>query len=291
MFKGAVNDRRAGVNRPILTIMAVLALACCVTLPALAAPASEPWPRWQAHDAESNATIDYRAFDAFLGKYVVVHAHGPNGVRYGAVTSADRQRLDQFIRRLEKLRIDDYNRRVQRAYWINLYNAKTLDLVLRHYPVDSIKNIGGGFFSSGPWDETLLKVEGQELSLNDIEHRILRPIWPDGLTHYGVNCASISCPSLLKTAYTGANVAQKLRDNAHAYINSPQGVSIDGTHVVVSRIYAWYIADFGGDQAGVISQLRRYAAPQLSARLDMLHHINDYRYDWALNDEKQIDKR
>ena len=126
-------------------------------------------------------------------------------------------------------------------------------------------------------------VEGEKLTLNDIEHRILRPIWPDGMTHYGVNCASISCPSLRNSAYTGANIDHALRSNARDYINSSQGVSIDNGQVVVSKIYDWYAQDFGTDIASVVSHLRRFARPGLSARLDELRRIDGYDYDWALN--------
>lgn len=265
-------------------------LLLCITPLAIAAPKADLWARWQAHDKTSKATIDSSAYNAFLKKYVVVHAKGPNGVRYSQVSPADRQKLESYIQRMEKIRIDHYNRDVQRAYWTNLYNAETLDLVLTHYPVKSIRDIDGGLFSHGPWDKKLLTVEGTKLSLNDIEHRILRPIWNDTLTHYGVNCASISCPSLLPGAYTGAHIDARLRANAHAYINSPEGVKIEHGKVIVSKIYDWYQADFGGNIAGVISHLRKYAAPALSARLDMLHRIDRYAYNWTLNSEKNVEK-
>jgi hypothetical protein len=135
----------------------------------------------------------------------------------------------------------------------------------------------------------VLTVKGVKISLNDIEQRILRPIWHDSLTHYGINRAAIGCPSLLPTAYTGANVYAKLRANAQAYVNSPEGVTIKNDRVTVSKIYDWYQADFGGSVAGVISHLRRYAAPKLSARLDAIHQIDDYAYNWSLNSEQNVE--
>jgi hypothetical protein len=266
-----------------------IALAAGLCPAALAAPQADLWPRWQAHDPGSKTTIDYSAYDSSLKKYVVVHHHGPNGVRYAQVNQADYDKLKAFIQHMEGVPIDDYNRDVQRAYWTNLYNAETLDLVLAHYPVDSIRDIDGGLFSSGPRDKKVLIVKGVKLSLNDIEQRILRPIWHDSLTHYGVNRAAISSPSLLSTAYTGANIDAKLRANARAYVNSPEGVTIKNGQVTVSKLYDWYQADFGGNVTGVISALRRYAAPKLSARLDALHHIDDYAYDWALNSKQNVE--
>lgn len=274
-----------------MRIIAALLLLMSFCTAAIAAPSADLWPRWQAHDKTSDKTIDHHVFNDFLQTYVVPHSDGPNGVRYGAVSNTDQHRLERYIGAMEKTQIANYNRHVQRAYWINLYNAETLDLMLNAYPVDSIKQVDGGLFNHGPWNKKVLTVDGVKLSLNDIEHRILRPIWPDGMTHYGVNCASISCPSLLNSAYTGANVAQKLRANASAYINSPQGVSISskGT-VTVSSIYDWYQADFGGDSRGVIQHLRRFAQPALSARLDSLNKIDDYHYNWTLNSEKNVEK-
>ncbi|MDA3920252.1 MAG: DUF547 domain-containing protein [Salinisphaera sp.] len=275
----------------MLRFFIALSLLCTTSL-ALAAPEAKLWPRWQAHDAQSTDAIDQTIYNQFLKKYVVVHQDGPNGVRYSDVSAAGRKKLESYIEAMEKLRISRYNRHVQRAYWMNLYNAETLDLVLDAYPVDSIKDVKGGFFNRGPWDKKVLTVDGVKLSLNDIEHRILRPIWPDGMTHYGVNCASVSCPSLRATAFTGANVDQALRDNATDYINSPEGVSISrDNQVTVSKIYDWYQADFGGDIAGVISHLRQFAAPALSARLDSLHRIDGYAYDWSLNSESNVEKK
>lgn len=266
-----------------------LILAALYSSTSWAAPSADLWARWQAHDEDAKTTIDYRAFNRFLADYVVAHANGPNGVRYRDVSKQDRQALQAFIKRLEHVDIANYNRDVQRAYWINLYNAETLHLVLSAYPVDSIKQVHGGLFNRGPWNDKVLTVDGIKLSLNDIEHRILRPIWPDGMTHYGVNCASISCPSLLDKAYTGADVGSQLRANARSYINSPQGVSIsaDG-QVTVSSIYDWYQADFGGTETGVLRHLQHFARPELSARLEKAHTIDHYQYDWRLNSEPHV---
>jgi hypothetical protein len=188
------------------------------------------------------------------------------------------------VARLEAVHIDAYARDEQRAYWMDLYNEETVILVLTHYPVGSIRAIDGGLFRRGPWDEPVLQVEGRNLTLNDIEHRILRPIWRDPLTHYGLNCASLGCPNLLPMALTGANVAAALAANARDYVNNPAHVALDGGGLTVSSIYVWYEADFGGDDARVIAHLMRYAAPALRARLAGVKTISGHQYDWHLND-------
>ncbi|MDT0634790.1 DUF547 domain-containing protein [Spectribacter hydrogenoxidans] len=265
------------------------ALLTCLLFPATtqAAPSADLWEHWTAHDENSTATIDHAAWSDFLRAHVVPDpALGLNRVRYGAVSPADRKALDTYIRRLENVAIADYSRPVQRAYWLNLYNAATVRLILEKYPVDSIRDIGGGLFGLGSnaWQQKLLTVDGKPLSLDDIEHRILRPIWGDGLTHYGVNCASVGCPNLRDSAYLGDRVNQQLRDNARAYVNSRRGARFDDGRLLVSKIYEWYQVDFGGSETGVISHLRRFAEPALSARLDAAEGIAGYRYDWSLND-------
>jgi len=260
-----------------------------VATSALAAPKAELWARWQTYDEASTATIDHSVFNTFVDRYVAPHEHGPNGVKYADVSESDRAELADYLAAMQKVEIDNYNRDVQRAYWINLYNAATVKLVLDAYPVDSIRDIGGGVFSSGPWDKKVVTVENEKLTLNDIEHRILRPIWHDGMTHYGVNCASVSCPSLRAEAYTGSNVNTALRANARDYVNSPQGVDLAGDHVTLSRIYDWYGQDFGGDTQSIISHLRQFADAGLSSKLDMLDRIDGYAYDWSLNDVDTVD--
>jgi hypothetical protein len=169
---------------------------------------------------------------------------------------------------------------------MDLYNEETVLLILQHMPVKSILDIdlgGGGLFSRGPWDAKLLTIEGRKVSLNDIEHRIIRPIWPSPLNHYGLNCASLGCPNLLPQAFTGANFMALLAANARDYINNPAHVSVGAAGLSVSNIYIWYQSDFGSTDQGVIDHLIQYAAPGLRTKLLNLHHIANHQYDWALN--------
>jgi hypothetical protein len=180
------------------------------------------------------------------------------------------------------------SRAEQLPYWINLYNALTIKTVLEKYPVASIRdiNISPGLFSSGPWGAKLVKVEGEEVTLDDIEHRILRPIWKDPRIHYAVNCASIGCPNLLATAFTAGNTDQLLTDGAKAYANNKRGVRIEGGKITASKIYDWFQSDFGGSEAGVLQHLAKYAEPGLADRLKSARGISSYEYDWSLNDAK-----
>jgi hypothetical protein len=262
------------------------ALGGCATLEAQVAPAAEPLSRWQRHDAGSSRAVDHGAWAGFLARYRVMGPDGVARVRYAAVTAADRAALAGYVARLEAVDVDALNRREQFAYWVNLYNALTLRLVLERYPVKSIRDIslGGGLFSVGPWGAKLATVMGERLSLDDIEHRILRPLWRDPRIHYVVNCASVGCPDLPAMPLTGAGAEAVLDAAARAYVNHPRGAALRDGGLVVSSLYRWYREDFGGDEPGVLAHLRRYAAPALAARLAGVSSIDRYEYDWALND-------
>jgi hypothetical protein len=265
--------------------LAVLALAGFGSGERMFAPQAQSWDRWTAHD-EAGGTIDFSDWDRLLARHVVVSKGRHNRVRYGALAGADRKGLDAFIAGSAALAISRYPRREQLAYWINLYNALTVKVVLDHLPVRSIKDISisPGLFASGPWGAKLVTVEGEQLSLDDIEHRILRPIWRDNRIHYAVNCASVGCPDLQRSAFTAARTDDQLDQAARDYVNSPRGVSITGRAITVSRIYDWYIADFGNTEQGVIDHLLRHARPELARRIREIGRLDGTAYDWSLND-------
>ena len=272
--------------QPVTLAAVVVFCAGFGGLEQLFAPKAELWPRWQAHDAKSVAVIGHQAWDALLKRYIRPGPDAVNLFSYKAVTKIDKLKLDSYVAALKKTSIDKYNRQEQRAYWINLYNALTVKVVLDHYPVKSIRDIdiSPGFLAKGPWDKKLITVEGEPLSLNDIEHRILRPIWQDNRIHYAVNCASIGCPNLQSKAYTGANAEGLLALGAQQYINSPRGVSVKDGSVTISKIFNWYQPDFGETEKGVLSHLTKYAAPALQKKLKGVEEVSGFAYDWRLNE-------
>ena len=172
----------------------------------------------------------------------------------------------------------------RKPYWINFYNALTVELILKNYPVKSITKLGG-WFKFGPWDEKVAEVAGQSLTLNDIEHRILRPLWNDKRIHYAVNCASLGCPDLVDKVYTGGNVEQMLEVQTERFIRQEKAISwIDG-RLVLSRIYEWYEADFGS-RKDLIQHFKQYSTPAQNRRLEKFTGIINYQYSWNLNELK-----
>jgi len=270
--------------------LTLVALFICVTT-VYSAPKSDLWPRWQSHNAENSELIDHSAWQIFLDNYLVSNPlntesstiAGINLVRYAAVSKEDRGLLNNYLKKLESTAVSSFSRPQQRAFWINLYNASTVNLILEHYPLESITKISFSFFSFGPWDEELLTVEGEELSLNDIEHRILRPIWRDPRIHYALNCASLGCPNLLPQAFTELNTESLLEQGARDYINHPRGADVQDDSIILSKIYEWYQADFGGDEEGVLLHLQQYSTKERLKSLNAEELEIDYQYDWRLN--------
>lgn len=275
---------------------ALAAIAACIALilpvAALAAPGAELWPLWDKHMPQSTARIDHTAWNRWLAQHIVPGEDGINRIAYAAVTPEAHAELRDYIDGLQRINIAQYARAQQFAYWVNLYNAATVALILAHYPVDSIRdiNISPGFFARGPWDAKLLQVSGETLSLNDIEHRILRPIWRDPRIHYAVNCASIGCPNLAASAYRPDNMEQMLEQAARSFVNHPRGATIKGGKLRLSSIYDWYGSDFGAKDQDIIAHIRRYAAPPLAGKLASIRKISETGYDWRLNEVTEAQK-
>ncbi len=266
-----------------LALIVLLAISCLTV--AQAAPRKRLWPYWDQVDPLSTKSIDFSAWQKFLDKYIKTTSNGLNLVAYQSVSNRDKKELDAFIKKMSQVKIFDYNRAEQFAYWVNLYNALIVQMILQHYPIRSIMDIdiSPGVFVRGPFGAKLIKVNGVALSLNDIEHRILRPIWNDPRTHYALNCASLSCPNVQKTAFTAANKGKLLNEAAAEYINSPRATRIVGGRLYVSSIYVWFKRDFGGTDRGVIDHLRIYAEPKLARRLRHINTISGDSYNWNLN--------
>lgn len=254
-----------------------------------AQPVPDLWRRWAAHDEGSKAVVDHNFWGTFLTRYAERSPDGVVRLPYARVSGKDRQGLTAYVAALERVPVSALRRGEQLPYWVNLYNALTVRLVLDHYPVKSIRDIrlGGGIvaaFIGGPWDAKLLRIEGERVSLNDIEHRILRPIWRDPRLHYIVNCASTSCPALQTAPLTAATTLDVMDQAARAYVNGSYGVRRQDDRVWLSSIYRWFRVDFGDTDAAVLAHLARHATGDLAAALARGVTIQSDFYDWRLND-------
>lgn len=273
------------INNILASLLALLSLVF-ITQHSYAAPKSDLWPYWQTYDATSKRQVDHRQWQIFLDTYLVVGQPADvHRVNYSAVTPADKKHLNHYIFGLTQNDPTTLNRDQQFAYWVNLYNAATVYLVLENYPIRSIKTLGKGWFSFGPWDDEILKINGKSLSLNDIEHRILRPIWQDPRIHFVVNCASLGCPNLPASTIDPLTYQTQLADAAKAYINHPRGIKIENNQLRLSSLFKWYQDDFGANTQEVIQTLLVYANIKNRKALEAVNLDGiSYEYDWALND-------
>ncbi len=251
---------------------------------------SMPDPFWNKTEETSAKRIDHGLWQRTLDEYLQVHGSGVNRFDYGALkkNAADGAKLAKYLDYLQHIDPREYSKAEQKAYWINFYNSLTVKLVVDAHPVDSILNIcedrASGSKCSGPWKEKHVKVAGRDLTLDNIENDILRPVWKDNLIHYGLSCASYGCPSLLKTAFTAENTDKLLAAAAREYVNHPRGVNfLEDDLLVISSIYDWYKEDFGKSEQDIMRHLQSYADKKLAKRLADFKGTIDYEYDWSLN--------
>ena len=251
---------------------------------------SKPISFWETSDETNVKQINHGAWQDILTVYLRVRSSGINKFDYATLkaNAKDSSKLVKYLNYLQELDPRKYSRAEQKAYWINLYNALTVKLVVDAFPVDSIRNIcknrTPGSECSGPWDEVQARVTGQDLTLDNIENDILRPIWKNPLIHYGLSCASYSCPDLCGTAFTAKNTDTLLNTGARKYVNQNRGVDfMEDDFIVISSIYDWYVEDFGNNEQGVIKHLTRYADEKLAKQLMGFSGTIDYEYDWRLN--------
>jgi len=263
-----------------------LALATLVTTFALAAagaPAADKWDFWESNAPDSAGVVDHSLWQQVLDTYLRKSADGINRFAYRQVSGEGAQALDDYLQQMGQIDPRGYSAAEQQAYWINLYNALTVDLVLKYPKKKTILRMGEKFFSVGPWDDKVFTLAGQSLTLNDIEHRILRPIFGDHRVHYAVNCASIGCPNLAAQAYTGAQLESQLMQQERDYLSHERGVTFDRKgRLQLSQIYEWYGDDFGADERGVVAHLAE-RHPVLAERLASYSGKVRYDYDWDLN--------
>ena len=201
------------------------------------------------------------------------HVHDDGRVDYKGFLK-DQQRLNSYLGALAlNPPQEDWTPQARMAYYINLYNAGTVALILENYPVKSIRDI------DRPWAKKRVRVGTEWLSLSDIEHKILRKMG-DARIHFAINCASISCPKLPKHAFTEAEIESQLERAALGFINDPERNTFMADKAEVSKIFKWYRSDFKADGASLAEYLNRF----LEKPIPKGTSVGFLPYDWALND-------
>ena len=215
-------------------------------------------------------SINHDNWDSLLKKYV----DGSGNVDYKNFKN-DIDQLQDYLDYLAKNPISNAAQKEERlAYYINLYNAGTVQLILENYPLESIKDI------KRPWGKDWLMVGDEEYSLGEIEHDLLRKM-NEPRIHFAINCASFSCPKLLNEAFIAPKMEEQLEKATSSFINDPTKNKITAISVELSKIFKWYEGDFT-EKSSLIDYINKYSDKEISNDSE----IDYLTYDWRLN-EKQ----
>lgn len=244
---------------------AALALASVVVLVSSALVHAEP-------------VIDHAPFTKLL------HAHVKDGVVDYPALGKERAALTAYLETLRK--VDEKTlaaqpKPAQLAYYLNLYNAETLALLLEHPGVKSIRDIGG---AEGPWKLPRVKLFGQTRTLDELEHEIIRKRYPDARVHFALVCAAKGCPKLRSEAYTGERLEAQLDDQARTFLRATSRFDAKTRTLTVSKLFEWFAGDFTRDAGTVPAYVARYLGPAEQAQLlagDV--KLAYLAYDWSLN--------
>lgn len=196
--------------------------------------------------------------------------------------AADRAELDAYLGEVAAVSSAEFHawtRAEQMAFLLNAYNACTLHLIVDHWPVASIRDTVP---SGDPWNEVRFPLLGREVTLNEIEHTLLRPVYHEPWIHFGLFCGARGCPPLGQRAFTAATLMESLEVNFRAFVNDPRFNDLsDPAHLRLSAIFEWYRTDFEEDAGSLVNTLQGFTATPLSP-----HAVIDFLpYDWNINGE------
>ena len=210
----------------------------------------------------------HNTWDELLKK----HVSDTGNVNYKGIKTDWKSLQDYIVYLGNKLPKDTWAKEGKLAYWINAYNAMTIDLILRHYPLKSIKDI------NDPWKQRHWKLGDKWYNLDEIEHQILRKM-DEPRIHFAIVCASYSCPNLLNEAYIASNLNEQLTLATKAFLNDPERNSISKNHLELSKIFKWFPEDFKKN-GGLIDFLNQYSEIEISEQAKIKYK----NYNWALNE-------
>ncbi len=221
----------------------------------------------------------HEIFDELLKK----HVSKEGKVNYKGFVE-EKGKLQKYLDLLSKNAPDrkTWSKEEQLAYWINAYNAFTIKLIADNYPVESIKDLNPTLtvpMVNTVWTKKFFKIGGEDTSLDDIEHKIIRKEFEEPRIHFAVNCASVSCPPLLNEAFTAEKLDKQLEKAAKDFINNPKYNKISKDKAEISQIFSWFKGDFTKN-GSLIDYLNKYSKVEINSKAK----ISNLKYDWSLNE-------
>lgn len=228
-------------------------------------------------NVHSQEYLTHSTWTSLLKKHVDTKGH----VDYKGF-KADEAKLDTYLAVLSKNPpTSSWKKEDKLAFWINAYNAFTVKLVVKNYPVKSIKDLGGAIYKvNTPWDIKFIEIGGKTHDLNNIEHGIIRKYFNDPRIHFAVNCASVSCPNLRNEAFVGSKLNAQLDDQAKSFINDLTKNKITSDAAQLSKIFSWFKGDFNVGGSNVEKFINTYSTNKLNSKTK----ISYKEYDWNLNE-------
>ncbi len=269
-----------------ISLIPLLIVAIIVAPRAYAGPTVLVGRQVAASDRVSVQEISHDEWHALVSKYV--DQEGMVDYQAWQTSTRDVERLDDYLDHLSTARFTKNDRRAARlAYWINAYNAVTIKGILREYPTSSIRNHTAKLFGYNIWKNLKLQVDDRQISLDAMEHEILRKMGEPRI-HFAIVCASIGCPRLLNEAYVPQQVDAQLTTNAQAFFKDPAKFRIQGGRLYLSPILNWFAADFGSNQAAQLKTISAWVPDSARALVAQgKAKVTYLDYDWGLNDQRR----
>jgi hypothetical protein len=241
---------------------------------------------WDDREPTSIMQIDHSAWQDILTAYVDdQHPSGVNRFDYASVTPADALKLKNYLSYLQQFEPRQFNSEEAKAFWINLYNAILVDKVFDVYQKGSnraINRLLRGSLRTTGWSRDWVKVVMQKMSLNDIEHGVLRPIWNDPRVHFAISKGALSSAHIQKTAFNGDNNEVLLEKAKVEFMQHPRAVRLEGSRVILNSVFDWYGIDFGQSKRAVLAYVRGNTSELRSQAMTGLSSTS-FEYDWTLN--------
>jgi hypothetical protein len=228
----------------------------------------------------SSEVPNHSAWDELLDKHVDI----AGGVNYRGMIKDSTVLIDYLQELAINTPNDNWPKSDQLAYWINLYNAATVKLITKHYPIASIKDIGSSIqipFINTPWQVEFIRLNGELIDLDKIEHGIIRKEFDEPRIHFALVCAAKSCPTLRNEAYQAVNLDEQLTDQARIFLSDKTKNDLSTDHLVISKLFKWYGGDFK-KHTTLIAYLNHYSPTPIDQHADI-----DYMdYNWGLNEQE-----
>ncbi|MCJ8163212.1 DUF547 domain-containing protein [Pontibacter sp. E15-1] len=230
-------------------------------------------------EAQGTTPPSHQAWDELLQQHV-----SKSGIVDYKGFIRDKAKLQRYLSAISSTPPDKqkWSREEQMAYWINAYNAYTVKLIIDNYPLKSIQDLHPTLKVPGintVWHKKFFRIGGQEASLDEIEHKILRKEFDDPRIHFAINCASFSCPPLRNEAFVASKLDRQLSEQAKAFINDPSRNKITADKAEVSQIFSWFKGDFT-KKGSLVDFLNKYATTKIKPGAK----ISYMDYDWSLNE-------